>query len=95
MARETICVDVRNPADVEAAEKWLAANRSRLDFLSENDGCGCCVDLYDLEGPEEVLQTIPEQLRCWSPWVRGEEDHITPVRLIRAPVDELGEGERG
>jgi hypothetical protein len=74
MARESICVVVDDPASVKAGEEWLAANRERLDFLSENLGCGCCVNLYNLEGPEEVLQTIPQQLMCWTRLARGLEE---------------------
>jgi hypothetical protein len=74
MARESICVIVDDPVSVTSAEEWLAENRSRLDFLSENLGCGCCVDLYDLEGPEEVLQTIPQPLLCWTAWACRPEE---------------------
>jgi hypothetical protein len=79
MARESICVIVDDPGSVKAAEEWLTANRSRLDFLSENQGCGCCVDLYDLEGPEEVLHTIPQMLRCSSDWTSGERQARGPA----------------
>lgn len=72
MTRATLCVSVDEPAQVEAAERWFAAHRGELDFLSINYGCGCCVDLYDLEGAEAVLAAIPADLRISSDWTRGE-----------------------
>lgn len=68
MPRATICIAVDEPAEAQAGEQWLSENRARLDFISENRGCGCCVDLYDLEGPAEVLATIPEMLLASSDW---------------------------
>ena len=62
MPRATICVVVDDPGEVEAGRKWLAANRRRLTRVSENRGCGCCVDLWDVEGPREVLATLPDGL---------------------------------
>jgi hypothetical protein len=80
MARATICIAVDDPADVEAGEQWLAANRERLDFVSENYGCGCCVDLYDLEGPPEVLATISQAISADSDWTAGAPKHGRPLR---------------
>jgi hypothetical protein len=68
MARATICIAVDEPAEVEAGECWLSANRDRLDFISENYGCGCCVDLYDLEAAPEIIASIPEPIRSNSDW---------------------------
>jgi len=68
MARATISIAVDEPAQVRAGEEWLTANHSRLSFISENYGCGCCVDLYDMEGPDDLLATIPDLLRTTSDW---------------------------
>lgn len=75
MARATICIAVDEPAEVEAAEQWLSVYRDQLDFVSENYGCGCCVDLYDLEGPADVLSTLPETIGASSDWASGEAKH--------------------
>jgi hypothetical protein len=75
MARATICIAVDEPAEVEAGERWLSANRDRLDFISENYGCRCCVDLYDLEAMPEVLASIPEPIRASSDWTSGRAMH--------------------
>lgn len=77
--RESICVKADDPTSVQAAKDWLARNRERLDYLSENYGCGCCVDLYDLEGAEEVLSTIPDDLRCSSEWTRNDRKDRRPT----------------
>jgi hypothetical protein len=77
--RESICVIVDDSASVQAAEEWLASHRHRLDYISENYGCGCCVDLYDLEGTEDVLSTIPHDLRCSSEWTRDERATRRPA----------------
>ena len=79
IVRECICVIVDDPANVQAAEDRLAANRERLDYVSENYGCRCCVDLYDLEGAGDVLSTIPDGLRCSSEWTRNERTNRRPA----------------
>ncbi len=79
MPRASICIAVDEPAEVEAGDKWLAANRERVNFVSENNGCGCCVDMYDLEGPAEVLATIPETIRSSSDWSAGAALHGRPA----------------
>jgi hypothetical protein len=67
MARAQIIIAVDQPADVAAFDAWLAGNESRLSFFSGNIGCGCCVDIYDVEGPEDVIRTIPQAILAWSP----------------------------
>ena len=64
MPRAGVIVEVDAPGEAEAAEAWIAANRPRLDFVSDQEGCGCCVLLWTVEGPEEVLATLPPGLRC-------------------------------
>lgn len=71
MPRQTICIAVDEPDEVEEGARWLVENRHRLAFISENYGCGCCVDLYDLEAPAEVLATLPDSIRISSKWTRG------------------------
>ena len=73
MARATICVIVNDCGEVEAGRKWLATNRRCLTRVSENRGCGCCVDLWDVEGPREVLATLPDSLRSGSDWADDDQ----------------------
>lgn len=75
MPRATICIAVDQPEEVVAGEQWLSAHRERLDFVSPNYGCGCCVDLYDIEGPADVLATIPKAISASSDWTAGQRRH--------------------
>jgi hypothetical protein len=71
MPRATICVEVDDPRQVELGERWLAAHGDALDFLSAAYGCGCCVNLYNLEGCAELIASIPEEIRGGSDWASG------------------------
>ena len=71
MARAQVIVAVDEPTEVTDFAVWLAANEVRLTFISDNTGCGCCVDIYDLEGPEEVLRTIPAAILANGNWARN------------------------
>lgn len=42
----------------EAFYLWIADQRSQIIGISENHGCGCCVDLYYLRAEDEL--TVPE-----------------------------------
>lgn len=62
--RAKIIAAVDQPGEVEAAEAWLAACRPSLAFVSDDSGCGCCVHVWDVEGPAEVLASIPAAIRA-------------------------------
>ncbi|MEU7943573.1 hypothetical protein AB0C50_02700 [Micromonospora taraxaci] len=68
MIRQTMAVSVDKPSEVEAAEVWLTANRDALTYAEEDGGCGCCVRMWKLEGPAEVLATIPYEISAGSDW---------------------------
>ena len=70
--RMTLLVDVNEIGEIEKAEAWLGAHRDRLTYVSDEGGCGCCVIDWDLTGPREVIETLPNSLRCDSPWTRRE-----------------------
>ena len=72
LIRMTLLADVNEPGEVEKAEAWLHTHKDRLTYLSEQGGCGCCVVDWDMEGPLEVIETLPNSLRCDSNWTRGE-----------------------
>jgi hypothetical protein len=69
-ARATIVVDKHVPAQSALVEAWLAAWAGRLAFKSENYGCGCCVDAWDVEGPPAAIAEIPAAIRADSEWAR-------------------------
>ncbi|MGW3785119.1 hypothetical protein ACWD5Z_11060 [Micromonospora chokoriensis] len=68
MIRQTMAISVDKPSEVEAAEVWLTANRDALTYAEEDGGCGCCVRVWKLEGPAEVLATIPYEVSACSDW---------------------------
>ena len=60
--RVTLIVALDYPGEAEFAEEWLEANRARLSQVSGQMGCGCCVLMWELEGPEEVIATVPPEM---------------------------------
>jgi hypothetical protein len=67
MPRATICVDSGVPEQA-VVEAWLCRWRNRLAFLSENEGCGCCVHMYRVEAPREALDELPPIVFASSEW---------------------------
>jgi len=43
-------------------QDWLEQNQEKLAHISENEGCGCCVDIFYVEGSEEIINTFPKEL---------------------------------
>jgi len=68
MARATITAATDSLDEVSAFESWLERWRSRLTFISKEKGCGCCVRMLDVEGPQEAIDEIPGPLRTSSDW---------------------------
>jgi hypothetical protein len=64
--KATIIASTDEPEHVAAAEAFLAKWRDALQFVSENKGCGCCVHIWDVDGPPEILDRIPSEIRAWS-----------------------------
>ncbi len=62
MARATIIIAVDSSDEVAAFGSWLERWRSRLTFISDDRGCGCCVRIMDVEGAQEAVDDIPESL---------------------------------
>ncbi len=60
MARAQIIVSVDQPQEVKFVAEWFERWRERLAAVSENTGCGCCVDIWDVDGPVEALRELPE-----------------------------------
>ncbi|MBA4147473.1 MAG: hypothetical protein H0X66_05105 [Verrucomicrobia bacterium] len=49
------------PNEVAAFYGWLSRNRGRVLGISDNEGCGCCVDIFNLE-----LEDGVEEMPCES-----------------------------
>jgi hypothetical protein len=68
MPRATICVDSGTPEQV-VVDAWLERWRKRAVFVSDNEGCGCCVHIYRVEASREALDELPPVFASseWSP----------------------------
>jgi hypothetical protein len=61
--RATIIVAADVLAEREAADRWLKDNQHYLTYRSEDEGCGCCVHIWNVEGPADVIRTLPPEIR--------------------------------
>jgi hypothetical protein len=58
-----ICAVRDNSGERELLESWLSKWRGRDTIkLSQNEGCGCCVDIYRVTGPDEAMREVPAQM---------------------------------
>ena len=71
MSQATIIVAVDDAAEVAAIEAWFTRWREKLTFVSDNYGCGCCVDIWEAEGPSEAFDELPPQTYAGSEWTHG------------------------
>ena len=62
LAKTTVRVTIDNERDVMAVNAWLARWGPKLR-LSDNQGCGCCLDVWDVQGPRQALNDLPAALR--------------------------------
>lgn len=69
--RATLCASVDAADESDLAEAWLAEHAGTLTQVSDGGGCGCCVILWNVEGPAAVIDTLPPQLAADSDWVSG------------------------
>ena len=69
--RATIVVSTDQPSEVAAVDAWFAKWAGRLGHRSEDQGCGCCVHIWDVDGPAEGVAELPEAVRSESDWTRA------------------------
>ena len=55
MARARIHISVGNDKEPSLFRAWRSEWEERIQSVSENQGCGCCTDIYDVEGPQEAI----------------------------------------
>lgn len=87
--RATILVSVNEPGQAEAATAWFAKWRPQLTYCSDNRGCGCCVDTWDVDGPEAAIQELPPFLRAMSSWTHPHRNAKAPERVVRKKGQKL------
>jgi len=89
---------ISEPNDRAILEAWLEENRPDLEYISDNDGCGCCVDIYCITGPSALLSSVPDELSGGSSWdhssadVRTFEEHKAneaKAQLLKAEQEQL------
>jgi hypothetical protein len=84
LARATIIGFVDYPDEAHAVANWFTKWRSRLVSVSNDYGCGCCVNLWDVVGPAESFAELPKDS------VSG----LTPVERTAGPNAEPNRGGR-
>lgn len=47
--RYEVIIDVNDKAEWDAFEDWLKKYQNAVVGISENSGCGCCVDIFTIE----------------------------------------------
>jgi hypothetical protein len=57
--KATICVDIESKDEMREVDEWFLAWRDKLSSVSADKGCGCCVHIWDVEGPPEAIAAIP------------------------------------
>lgn len=66
--KATICVDVDSLEEVAAVDAWFTTWRDQLVYCSENSGCGCCVNIWDIDGPSYAIAELPATVLATSDW---------------------------
>ena len=58
MAKATVSVTIDNERDILAVNAWLRRWGPRIQ-CSDNQGCGCCVDIWSVDAPDEAFAELP------------------------------------
>jgi hypothetical protein len=73
ISRATLIATADDSDNRVMARTWLEKHKSSLVFVSDNLGCGCCVDIWNIEGDATVVASIPSILLASSAWADGNE----------------------
>ncbi len=61
----SICVCVLDDGEVndeqQQIDAWLGKWRDKLIYF-KNTGCGCCVNIYEVDGPQKAIDELPYEL---------------------------------
>lgn len=72
MPKATLTVAIDQVGEASAVDAWFAKWGPRLSYRSDNKGCGCCVDIWQIEGPEDAVREIPGEVLTSDDWSAGE-----------------------
>ena len=67
MPRAELIIAVDRPDEVATAEAWFLRWRPELTRVSDNQGCGCCVDIFTVEGSETAIAALPGAIHACTP----------------------------
>jgi hypothetical protein len=67
MPRATTIVDVAHPEEIAASEGWFTKWTTSITYRSDNQGYGCCVNIWDVEGSDDAMAALPI-IRGQSKW---------------------------
>lgn len=58
LARAMVSVTIDNEREVAAVNAWFQRWGPRIQ-CADNQGCGCCVDIWDVQAPAAALAELP------------------------------------
>ncbi len=76
MARITVLLEVgneENEKELKLFDDWTEAHADKISFLSENEGCGCCVHIWNIECDDNIVSLLPAHFLMDTEWVRTKE----------------------
>ena len=78
MTKGIITVDVDNSQEMEFVHQWFGRWRNKLEYISENEGCGCCIDSWRVIGPKEAIKEAIE----FGIAVYDKPEYLFPIKRI-------------
>jgi len=71
MPRATLIVAIDEPEEVESIDAWFVRWAAQISHRSENHGCGCCVDIWEVEASAEAVAELPPKVHAGDEWTNG------------------------
>lgn len=68
--RVTVCISADKPEEGASFADWQQKWKDMIVFISEDYGCGCCVNLFDIEASEEAIADILPEIFTESDWAK-------------------------
>lgn len=75
MHRATVCLWSESIEEKVEFTTWLTAWKRKMSYVSPDYGCGCCIHLFDLAGPKEAIDALPDELLTVSDWTEHGIPH--------------------
>ena len=73
--RATVCLWSESLEEKVDFTLWLNVWKKMMSFVSADYGGGCCIHLFDVEGPKEAIDAIPTQLLTVPAWIKRGGHH--------------------